>query len=60
MIVFFLLQLESKEAEIRDLKTKFVKHRQILVSNYEQAESEIRRLDEVYHDTVDQVLGVSS
>ncbi|CAM6054119.1 unnamed protein product [Sphagnum tenellum] len=49
-------QLKSKENEINELKTKFLKHRQILVSNYEQAESEILRLDEIYHDTVEQVL----
>jgi len=28
----------------------------ILTSNWEQAESEVKRLDDIYHDTVDQVL----
>ena len=44
--------------EINELKSKFLKHRQILTSNYEQAESEIKRLDEIYHETVEQVLSV--
>ena len=57
--LFQFQQLLSKETEISELKSKFLKHRQILVSNYEQAEGEIRRLDELYHDTVEQVLGVS-
>ena len=43
---------------MNEMKTKFLKHRQILVSNYEQAESEIKRLDEIYHETVQQVLQV--
>ena len=30
--------------------------RQILTSNWEQAESEVRRLDDIYHDTVDRVV----
>lgn len=41
------------------MKTKFLKHRQILLSNYEEAETEIKRLDEIYHETVHQVLTVS-
>ena len=44
---------------MNEMKTKFLKHRQILVSNYEQAESEIKRLDEIYHETVQQVLTVN-
>ena len=40
-----------------EMKAKYLKHRQILVSNREQAESEVTRLDEIYHDTVNDVLG---
>ena len=54
----FLLQ-HSKDSEINELKSKFLKHRQVLVSNYEQAEEEVKRLDEIYHETVDEVLRVS-
>ena len=50
----------DNEEEINELKTKFMKHRQILVHNYEQAENEIRRLDEIYHETVQQVLKVTT
>ena len=44
--------------EIADLKAKFVRHKNILKSNYEQAENEVVRLDEIYHDTVGMVLEV--
>ena len=47
------------EEEIAELKAKFLKHKQILKSNYEQAENEVIRLDEIYHDTVDMVLKVT-
>jgi hypothetical protein len=50
--------LKEKEDEISDLKAKFVRHRQILVSNCEQAENEVQRLDEICHETVGQVLKV--
>ncbi len=36
-----------------------MKHRQILTSNYEEAETEIRRLDDIFHETVELVLQVS-
>eukprot|EP00095_Tigriopus_kingsejongensis_P006021 maker-scaffold671_size114370-snap-gene-0.39 protein:Tk06021 transcript:maker-scaffold671_size114370-snap-gene-0.39-mRNA-1 annotation:"sperm-associated antigen 5" len=42
--------------EIDELKSRYMKHKKILTSNYEQAESEIKRMDEIYHDTVDQML----
>ncbi|XP_059090258.1 putative leucine-rich repeat-containing protein DDB_G0290503 [Tigriopus californicus] len=42
--------------EIDELKSRYMKHKKILMSNYEQAESEIKRLDEIYHDTVEQML----
>ena len=45
--------------QVDDLKSKFMKHRQILTANYEQAEDEVKRLDEIFHDTVNQVLQVS-
>ena len=31
-------------------------HRQILTCNWEQAEAEVRRLDDIYHETVDSVV----
>ena len=43
---------------VEEMKSKFQKHQQILVSNYEQAESEIKRMDEIYHDTISNVLNV--
>ena len=36
-----------------------MKHRQILTANCEQAEDEVKRIDEIFHDTVNQVLQVS-
>ncbi len=56
--VYRFQQLKSKENEINELKSRFLRHRQILVSNYEQSEAEIKRIDEEYHDTVDEVLQV--
>merc|ERR1712223_1607051 len=44
------------EEEIAELKAKFLRHKEILKSNCDQAESEVVRLDEIYHDTVDRVL----
>ena len=44
--------------EIADLKAKFLRHKEILKTNYEQAENEVIRLDEIYHDTVGMVLKV--
>jgi len=44
------------EEEIKELKAKFLRHKEILKSNCDQAESEVIRLDEIYHDTVDMVL----
>ena len=46
------------EEEIAELKAKFLRHKEILKSNCDQAESEVVRLDEIYHDTVDRVLKV--
>ena len=46
------------EEEIKELKAKFLRHKEILKSNCDQAESEVIRLDEIYHDTVDMVLKV--
>lgn len=47
---------KQHEDEISVLKAKFLRHKEILKSNYEQAENEVIRLDEIYHDTVDMVL----
>ena len=45
---------EKKE----EIIAKFLRHRKILMSNCEQAESEIKRVDEIYHDTINHVLEV--
>ena len=50
----------AKELEIEDLKTKYLKHRQILYSNYEMSEAEVKKLDEIYHETVHKVLKVGN
>ena len=47
------------EEEMGMLKAKFLKHQNILKSNYEQAENEVTRLDQIYHDTVQMVLKVA-
>jgi len=44
------------EEEIAEMKAKYLKHRQILVSNREMAEREVLRLDDIYHETVSEVL----
>jgi len=49
-------QLVQRESDLKEVRSKFTKNRQILTSNWEQAESEVKRLDDIYHDTVDQVL----
>lgn len=41
-----------------ELKAKFLKHKEILKFNCDEAEGEVIRLDEIYHDTVDMVLKV--
>lgn len=38
------------------MKTKFTKHRQILTSNWQQAEDEVRKVDDIYHSTIDKVI----
>ena len=49
-------QLGAKETAISEMRGKFAKNRQILTGNWEQAEAEERRLDEIYHETVDSVI----
>ena len=49
-------QLGAKETAISEMRGKFAKNRQILTGNWEQAEAEVRRLDEIYHETVDSVI----
>lgn len=49
-------QLAAREAAMVEMRHKFGKNRQILTCNWEQAESEVRRLDEIYHETVDNVM----
>ena len=49
-------QLGAKDTAISEMRGKFAKNRQILTGNWEQAEAEVRRLDEIYHETVDSVI----
>ena len=49
-------QLGEKERLVQEIMAKFGRNKQILTSNWEQAESEVRRLDEIYHTTVDRVV----
>ena len=51
------MENEDKK-EIANLKSKLLKHQTIWKSNYEQAENEVRKVDEIYHDTVNMVLQV--
>ena len=53
-----LLIVKKYEDEIAEMKAKYLKHRQILVTNRELAENEVVRIDEIYHDTVNDVLSV--
>ena len=48
--------ISDKERMMQEMMTKFGRNRQILTNNWEQAESEVRRLDDIYHDTVDRVV----
>ena len=52
------LIVKKYEDEIAEMKAKYLKHRQILVTNRELAENEVVRIDEIYHDTVNDVLSV--
>jgi len=46
----------ARDKSMQEMRSKFARNRQILTSNWEQAESEVRRLDEIYHDTIDRVV----
>jgi len=48
--------VKKYEEEMAEMKAKYLKHRQILMANREAAESEVMRLDDIYHDTVNDVL----
>ena len=48
--------LEDSNEKKEEMIAKFLRHRKILMSNCEQAEQEIRRVDEIYHDTINYVL----
>ena len=48
--------VEEKERKMQEMMNKFSRNRQILTNNWEQAESEVRRLDDIYHDMVDRVV----
>jgi len=48
--------ISDKERVMQEMVSKFSRNRQILTNNWEQAESEVRRLDDIYHDTVDRVV----
>merc|ERR1712150_144548 len=41
---------------LEEMKIKFSKHQQIYTTNYELAESEIKRMDELYQDLIENVL----
>jgi len=49
-------ELGEKERLVQEMMAKFSRNRQILTSNWEQAEGEVRRLDEIYHNTLDRVV----
>ena len=53
-----IITKSQQDCEMDELKSKFMKHRQILTANCEQAEDEVKRLDEIFHETVNQVLQV--
>ena len=48
--------ISDKERMMQEMMAKFGRNRQILTDNWEQAESEVRRLDDIYADTVDRVI----
>jgi hypothetical protein len=50
------LQVEARDVAMAEMRGKFARNRQILTGNWEQAEAEVRRLDEIYHDTVGRVV----
>ena len=58
LLSFFQDATTISIVEMDELKSKFMKHRQILTANCEQAEDEVKRLDEIFHETVNQVLQV--
>ena len=43
---------------MEEMKAKFLKHQQIYKTNYELAETEIKRMDELYQDLIETVLKV--
>ena len=42
-----------------EMRAKFMKHQQIYKANYEHAETEIKRMDELYQDLIVNVLKVN-
>ena len=48
--------VSEREGALRDLRTRFARNRQILSANWQQAEEEVRKLDDIYHETVGRVL----
>ena len=50
-----LLSHETAE----EMRAKFMKHQQIYKANYEHAEMEIKRMDELYQDLIENVLKVN-
>ena len=43
---------------MEEMRAKFMKHQQIYKTNYELAETEIKRMDELYQDLIENVLKV--
>jgi len=48
--------VQEKDENIVEMKSKFSKHRQILTSNWQQAEDEVRKVDDIYHSTIQKVI----
>ena len=46
----------ARDKAMQEMRSKFSRNRQILATNWEQAESEAMRMDEIYHNTVVRVV----
>ena len=46
----------ARDKAMQEMRSKFSRNRHILTTNWEQAESEAMRLDEIYHNTVVRVV----
>jgi len=48
--------VEEREESLSELKGKFIRNQQILNSNWQQAEEEVKKVDQEYHETVNRVM----